>query len=72
MARKLKTYSPIDGSLYVQRELVGEEQMLEAVLLADKAQDDWALVPLEKKKHICSLAVECFEEKKELIAEELC
>ncbi len=72
MAKQQKTYSPIDGSLYVQRDLLNEEQLLEAIKFADASQKTWASIPLASRIRLCLSAIEHFEANKALIAQELC
>lgn len=72
MTKIQKTYSPIDGSLYVERELYDKDQMIAALKKAKAAQIQWAKTPLAEKQRICLAAIEVFEENKAIIAEELC
>ena len=72
MTHTQKTYSPIDGSLYVQREQAQVEQIHDVIALAKSAQKSWQKLPLFERKAYCSKAVETFVANKERIAEELC
>jgi len=67
-----KTYSPIDGSLYVEREQANNTQIQEAILLASDAQQAWKNVSLAERQALCTKAVEAFTANKDQIAEELC
>jgi len=67
-----KTYSPIDGSLYVERTQSDMEQIKSALTVASEAQRDWKNLPLSDRKVFCSRAVEAFVENKAQISEELC
>lgn len=66
-----KTYSPIDGSLYVEREHAEEATIEAAVAKAVEAQETWKRVSLTERKALCSKAVEAFVTNKDAIAEEL-
>ncbi len=72
MTVTLKTISPIDGSLYVERNYADTEQIQAALLQAEKAQTGWSKTALSERKAICSRAVEAFVARKEQIAHELC
>ena len=64
MTHTQKTYSPIDGSLYVERELAGIQEVHDALALAEKAQLAWKKIPLAERKKLCSKAVEAFVNNK--------
>ena len=72
MTHTQKTYSPIDGSLYVQREQAQVEQIHDAIALAANAQKNWRKLPLFERKALCAKAVDAFVANKDQIAEELC
>jgi len=72
MTHTNKTYSPIDGSLYVERDLASTEEIHDAIELANQAQKKWRRMTLNKRKALCAKAVSAFEENKDNIAEELC
>jgi len=72
MTHTQKTYSPIDGSLYVERELAGIQEVHDALELAEKAQLAWKKIPLAERKALCSKAVAAFVKNKAHIAKELC
>jgi acyl-CoA reductase-like NAD-dependent aldehyde dehydrogenase len=72
MTKTLKTYSPIDGSLYVERDYADITKINAALQLAHSAQKTWKNTSLQERKTLCSKAVEAFVESKEKIAEELC
>ena len=67
-----KTYSPIDGSVYLERAQASAEQIDAAVSKAVQAQKSWAALALSERKVICAKAVAVFEEKKDVVAQELC
>lgn len=68
----LKAYSPIDGSLYVQRDYADINQINTALQLAHSAQKHWKLTSLKERKALCSKAVDEFVACKSMIAKELC
>jgi acyl-CoA reductase-like NAD-dependent aldehyde dehydrogenase len=72
MTITLKTYSPIDSSLYVQRDYADIQQINTALQLADSAQKTWKNTSLQERKKLCVKAVDAFLAQKEKIAEELC
>ncbi len=72
MSNIQKTVSPIDNSVYVEREYASAEQISDALNRAHTAQRNWQQVSLSERKALCSRAVEIFESRREQIAEELC
>lgn len=71
MRKKRKVYSPIDGSLYHTYELSSEEDVIRAIDKARMAQIEWAKSSLSHRKQLCSQALECFAELKDVVANEL-
>jgi len=67
-----RTYSPIDGSIYVEREQAGIQQIHDALEVAEKSQTTWQALPLSSRKDYCSKAVAALIANKEPIAEALC
>jgi len=53
MANLQKTISPVDGSIYVERELASRVQIDAALQRAVEAQRDWRLVSLTERAEIC-------------------
>ena len=72
MSLSKNTISPIDGSVYVQRNYANQEQIDTTLQAAHKAQKDWKSIPLSKRKALCSAAVQAFVANKDTIAKELC
>jgi acyl-CoA reductase-like NAD-dependent aldehyde dehydrogenase len=71
MTETLKTISPIDGRIYVERPLgtaAGIERALDA---ARRAQRQWATLPLEARCEILARAVDAFVAKATAIALEI-
>ncbi len=69
---KLHCISPIDGSLYVERELAGAEQVAAALAKAERAQQAWKRTPLSERVAIGRKAIAAFVAKEDQLAEELC
>jgi acyl-CoA reductase-like NAD-dependent aldehyde dehydrogenase len=67
-----KTFSPIDGSLYIERNYADTAQIYAALKSAKKAQAVWRNTSLDERKLICSRAVDAVVANKEQIASELC
>ena len=49
MTQTVKCISPIDGSVFAERDLMTAEEAGEAIARARAAQQDWAAVPLEER-----------------------
>ncbi len=69
---KLQCISPIDGSVYVERELASAEQISAALERAEQAQRQWKKTPLAKRIAIARKAVEFFSAQEAELANELC
>ena len=67
----LKTISPVDGSLYVERAYASAGEIAVALEAGATAQRDWARVPLETRADLCSKAVDAFISEPERHSEEL-
>jgi acyl-CoA reductase-like NAD-dependent aldehyde dehydrogenase len=72
MSPSKNTISPIDGSVYVQRDYANQEQIDTCLEAAHKAQKDWQALPLSQRKALCNDAVQAFVANKDTIAKELC
>jgi acyl-CoA reductase-like NAD-dependent aldehyde dehydrogenase len=72
MTKCLRTISPIDDSVYVQRDYASQELIGNTLESATIAQKKWKQTPLSERKQLCSRAVDAFVAKKEAIAEEIC
>ncbi len=66
-----KTVTPIDGSVYVERELADEPQIAHALRRARHAQKDWSRTSIQERAQICSRMVDAFLARGDEIAEEL-
>ena len=56
----LQTISPIDGSVYVERDYASDQDVDAALKAAVKAQSAWAARPLAERAALCSQAVDAF------------
>lgn len=65
-----QTYTPIDGSLYVERELASSEEIDAALERARRAQRGWRDVPVAERAEICRrMAAWCADHVDELAME---
>ncbi|MCK5623688.1 MAG: aldehyde dehydrogenase family protein, partial [Alphaproteobacteria bacterium] len=71
MADMLKTVSPVDGSIYVERPLAGGAEIEAALGRAVVAQAAWRAVPIAERQAILGRAVDAFVARSDAIAEEL-
>ena len=72
MTKGIKTISPIDNSVYVERDFATREEIDRILERAQAAQKTWKATPLPERKKLCSKAVDAFVAKKKQIAEEIC
>ncbi len=72
MNNKQQTISPIDGSIYVERELADQIQIEHAVEQAVRAQQQWSQTSLSKRRSICVAMLAAFEKNADEIAQQLC
>ncbi len=71
MASTLRTITPVDGSLYVERDYADEKMIATALGVAKAAQAEWQKTPLSERAKICQKAVDAFVAEKAGIAEEI-
>jgi acyl-CoA reductase-like NAD-dependent aldehyde dehydrogenase len=71
MSDKIRTISPIDGSVYVERPFAGQAEIAAALAAAAKAQTDWRDVSVAERARYCGAAVDAFVAEKSAIAEEI-
>ena len=69
---KLQCISPIDGSLYVERHLASNPEIIAALASAEVAQKAWKQTPLSERVAIARKAIAAFVAKQDQLAEELC
>ncbi|HED12803.1 MAG TPA: aldehyde dehydrogenase family protein [Gammaproteobacteria bacterium] len=67
----LKTISPVDGALYVERELATSSHINAVIQAASTAQKDWQNTAIEQRMGYCTRAVDYLVAHKAEIAEEL-
>ena len=66
------TRSPIDNSIYVERELATQVEVKQALQLAHSAQIKWRQSSLEQRAAYCHAMVDILLSKSDEIAEQLC
>ena len=71
MTETLKTISPVDGSVYVERPLAGTGEIDRTLGAAVSAQAAWKRTPLSERAALLGRAVDAFVAKRDAIAEEL-
>jgi len=71
MTETLKTISPVDGSVYVERPLAGPGDIDRTLGAAVSAQAAWKRTPLSERAAVLGRAVDAFVAKRDAIAEEL-
>jgi len=71
MSETLKTISPVDGRIYVERPLETASGIDRALDLARRAQGSWAALPLASRCELLSRAVDAFVAKGQDIAAEI-
>ena len=67
----IQCISPIDGSVYVERQTASPEQIQTTLNAAVTAQKTWKNTPIAERQALCSKAVDAFVSHKTEIAEEL-
>jgi acyl-CoA reductase-like NAD-dependent aldehyde dehydrogenase len=71
MTETLKTISPVDGRVYVERPLEDAAGIDRALNAAQRAQQLWRAIPLEQRCRVLGLAVDAFVARAEAIATEI-
>jgi len=66
-----KTFSPVDGSVYVERPIATDAQVQQTMENARQAQARWKRVALEQRIGIVNRFIDAFVARKEAIAEEI-
>jgi len=67
----IQCISPVDNSVYVERETASAAAIQQALETASAAQRDWKTTPIAERQAVCSRAVDAFVARKAEIAEEL-
>ncbi|CAM3423483.1 aldehyde dehydrogenase family protein [Parendozoicomonas haliclonae] len=68
----LKTISPIDGSVYVERAFASGSEIQQTLERAKTAQKQWQATSIEERAAYCRKAVEAFVAKRDEIGKEIC
>jgi acyl-CoA reductase-like NAD-dependent aldehyde dehydrogenase len=71
MTKTLKTITPVDGSVYVERPLAGEAEIAAALAAASRAQAAWRTQPVAARAALLLRAVDAFVAKRDDIAREI-
>lgn len=71
MTNTFQTISPIDNSIYVEREISTASEIENALALSKKAQKSWRQTSIPNRAKICQKAVEYFIKNADEIGEEL-
>ena len=71
MTGNLKTVSPVDGSVYVERPYAAPEDITRALSRAARAGEVWRDVPVAERAEICARAVDAVVAAKDDIAGEI-
>lgn len=67
----IQCISPVDGSVYVERQTASAKEIQQVLDAAVAAQKKWKNTPLAKRQALCTKAVDAFVAHKAEIAEEL-
>ena len=67
----LQCISPVDGSIYAERELANTKAIGQSIELSHSAQKQWQQASLSERSRVCEQAVKYFELKQAQIAEEI-
>ena len=65
MGNSLKTISPVDGSVYVEREFATPALVEHAFRQAKTVSQSWQKVPVCERAKLCHKAIDIFIHKKE-------
>lgn len=71
MTGKLKTVSPVDGSVYVERPYAAPEDIAQALTRAVRAGKVWRDVPVAERAEVCARAVDTVVAARDDIAGEI-
>jgi acyl-CoA reductase-like NAD-dependent aldehyde dehydrogenase len=72
MNKKQQTISPIDGSVYVERDLANKLQIDNTLEQAVSAQAKWCQTSFNTRSKICLAMLDAFEQNADEIAEQIC
>ncbi|MDA1089738.1 MAG: aldehyde dehydrogenase family protein [Proteobacteria bacterium] len=71
MTSALKTISPVDGSIYVERSFADETDIASALTQAVRAAEVWREVSIEERAALCGRAIDAMVAEKDPIAKEI-
>jgi acyl-CoA reductase-like NAD-dependent aldehyde dehydrogenase len=71
MTGKLKTVSPVDGRVYVERPYAAPEDIVQALTRAVRAGEVWRDVPVAERAEVCARAVDAMVAARDDIAGEI-
>ena len=71
MTGKLKTVSPVDGNVYVERPYAAPEDIAQALTRAVRAGEVWRDVPVAERAEVCARAVDAVVAARDDIAGEI-
>ena len=71
MTGKLKTVSPVDGSVYVERPYAAPEDIAQALTRAVRAGEVWRDVPVAERAEVCARAIDAVVAARDDIAGEI-
>ena len=69
---KLQCISPIDGSVYVERHLASNPEVLAALAKAEAAREPWKNTPVSERVTLVRKAIAAFAARESQLADELC
>ena len=68
---RVRTISPVDGSVYVERPMASDPEIEAALAKSKKSQREWKLVPISERASICRRAVASLIERSTQLGAEL-
>ena len=71
MENRLQVISPIDQSVFVERELANEDRIEKVLSRSKEAQSGWRQTSIEERAEICRKAIDYFQTFSYAISEEL-
>ncbi|KTD61138.1 aldehyde dehydrogenase family protein [Legionella spiritensis] len=67
-----KVYSPIDNSVYLERDFASQSEIQAALTKARDAQKNWRSMPLFEREALCTAAIDTLVAHSDAIANEIC
>lgn len=71
MHTSIKTVSPVNGEIYVEREFATKAEIQEALVKASEAQSKWEQYDISERQAVCRKAVELLNLEKEQVGAEI-